>query len=65
MSGVFSSIFPGYLLQVSPSALAKRDSARAFPVNPGPAARITKFQLAVADAHFGADLQNFILIRAE
>jgi hypothetical protein len=58
MSGVFSSAFPGYLLQVSPSALVKRDSARVFPVNPGPAARITKFQLPVADAHFGAGLQN-------
>ena len=68
MSGAFSSAFPGYLLQVSPSALAKRDSARVFPVNPGPAARIAKFQLPVAEAHFGAGLQNsfsFVLNNSE
>jgi len=58
LSGQFSGAFSGYLLQASPAPLADRDTARVFPVNSGPAARLASFRLAVSEAHFGTGLQG-------
>ena len=58
LSGLFSGAFSGYLLQASPATLAERDTARVFPVTPGPAARLASFRLQVSDAAFGSGIQS-------
>jgi len=58
LSGLFSGAFSGYLLQASPAALAERETARVFPVNSGPAARLASFRLPVSEAHFGTGLRS-------
>lgn len=58
LSGLFSGAFPGYLLQAAPAALAERATARVFPVNSGPAARLASFRLPVSEAHFGTGPQS-------
>ena len=58
LSGLFSGAFSGYLLQASPATLAERDTARVFPVNSGPAARLASFRLPVSEAQFGSGLQS-------
>jgi hypothetical protein len=56
LSGLFSGGFPGYLLQVSLSPLAERDTARVFPVGSGPTARLAGFRLPVAEALIGTGI---------
>jgi hypothetical protein len=58
LSGLFSGAFSGYLLQASPATLAERDTARVFPVTPGPAARLASFRLQVSEAAFGSGIQS-------
>lgn len=58
LSGLFNGAFPGYLLQASPATLAERDTARVFPVNSGPAARLASFRLPVSETHFGTGIQS-------
>jgi hypothetical protein len=68
LSGLFSGPFSGYLLQASPAALAERDTARVYPVNSGPAARVASFSLPVSEAQFGSGLQSsfsFVLKNSE
>ena len=58
LSGLFSGAFSGYLLQASPATLAERDTARVFPVTPGPTARLASFSLPLSEAVFGSGLQG-------
>ena len=58
LSGLFSGAFSGFLLQASPVTLAERDTARAFPVNPGPTARLASLRLPVSEAAFGSGIQG-------
>jgi hypothetical protein len=58
LSGLFSGAYTGYLLLASPTTLAGRDTARVFPVNSGPAARLASFRLPVSGAEFGSGIQG-------
>ncbi len=56
LSGQFPGTFTGYQLLASPAALADSATARTFPVQPGPAAGLASYRLAVAEESFGAGL---------
>ncbi len=58
LSGLFSGAFSGYQLQASPAKLADRDSARVFPVSPGPLSGLGSFRLPVTGEHFGTGIQS-------
>jgi len=58
LSGEFSGSWPGYRLQASPAALAERETARVFPVTPGPTAGLADFQLPVSEVRFGSGVQG-------
>jgi hypothetical protein len=58
LSGLFSEGFSGYLLLASPATLAELGTARVYPVNSGPAARLASFGLPVSEAQFGSGLQS-------
>jgi hypothetical protein len=58
LSGQLSGAYPGYQLRVSPAALAEWDSARVFPVNSGPAARMASFHLPVSEVRFGSGVRG-------
>jgi len=53
LSALFSGVFSGYLLQVSPAPLAEHDTARVFPINSGQVARLAGFRLQASEVHFG------------
>ena len=58
LSGLVSGSFAGYLLQASPAGLAEQATARVFPVQGGPIARLASFRLPVSEVRVGTGLRS-------
>lgn len=54
LSGLFPGTFAGYLLRASRGTLADSGSAKVFPIQPGPAAELEQYKLAVTKELFGS-----------
>ena len=53
LSGQFPWKYPGYQLHASPEMFTNNAAASSFPLQPGPAAELARFRLAVTDEIFG------------
>jgi len=68
LSGLFSGVFAGYLLQASPAMLDGYGSAPVYPVPANSSLRMATYRLPVSDKRFGTGVQSsfsFIVMNSE